>query len=652
MPSRRTVLVSVVLAFPLLLVFLNLRTVSQQTSSRQPARLRRAGEQRNRTRATRDFVAGVLSTLGGDAEDDGDDAVAESLDAVAAERRGGAATERASTDVDAAERLISRLEASADVAERLVADQQSGETSRHAAAALAVEAEKRESEKVEVAATATTRREASRHAATERPIPELTVCAHVDTYSRVAHAKKGDHDPLEHGNASLCVAPLIQLKEKLKVRLVPKGESGGKRAFFLMTQGLRQHPMVELVGGSPRFCADRGYQLDKASPCEKDIAQIGAYQAEADVAIMLMPANDPKFYSSGKILAYSPYRWGNNKKLAADPVANVGTVAGYETIAHADENPTLFRYAPPVPANRMIFVDEADWSSSHGHVRDDAASYLAYFKRSWVQKDGKASPVRAAGQRHKKSKSYFPMPYSLADEYVDSAKLGDVVGERPIDVVCTLRDTRGGRGRVLPWLREYAKAKQLENYRLGQLSSAGRTVIDAGYLSTMRQAKVVVTCNPTGWEGDFRLFEALSSGALVMVDRMGTPYHHPLIDGEHVVFYDHTNKTDLLEKLDHALKRPHWARKVGVKGYAHVLRHHRAVSWVDYFLRTAHAKMLAERGVVADYVETGQAILARTELPDADGSVNRDFVTKHEHGALHYAAAELLDDDTLALADI
>ncbi|KAH8069738.1 hypothetical protein JL721_5627 [Aureococcus anophagefferens] len=582
MPSRRTVLVSVVLAFPLLLVFLNLRTVSQQTSSRQPARLRRAGEQRNRTRATRDFVAGVLSTLGGDAEDDGDDAVAESLDA-----------------------------ASADVAERLVADQQSGETSRHAAAALAVEAEKRESEKVEVAATATTRREASRHAATERPIPELTVCAHVDTYSRVAHAKKGDHDPLEHGNASLCVAPMIQLKEKLKVRLVPKGESGGKRAFFLMTQGLRQHPMVELVGGSPRFCADRGYQLDKASPCEKDIAQIGAYQAEADVAIMLMPANDPKFYSSGKILAYSPYRWGNNKKLAADPVANVGTVAGYETIAHADENPTLFRYAPPVPANRMIFVDEADWSSSRA-TSATTASYLAYFKRSWVQKDGKASPVRAAGQRHKKSKSYFPMPYSLADEYVDSAKLGDVVGERPIDVVCTLRDTRGGRGR----------------------------------------AKVVVTCNPTGWEGDFRLFEALSSGALVMVDRMGTPYHHPLIDGEHVVFYDHTNKTDLLEKLDHALKRPHWARKVGVKGYAHVLRHHRAVSWVDYFLRTAHAKMLAERGVVADYVKTGQAILARTELPDADGSVNRDFVTKHEHGALHYAAAELLDDDTLALADI
>ena len=74
----------------------------------------------------------------------------------------------------------------------------------------------------------------------------------------------------------------------------------------------------------------------------------------------------------------------------------------------------------------------------------------------------------------------------------------------PIDVVCTLRDKRGGRGRVLPWLKEYAAQRKLHDVRLGQLSSAGRTVIDAGYLSTMRRAKVVVTCNPTGWEGDFR----------------------------------------------------------------------------------------------------------------------------------------------------
>ena len=230
----------------------------------------------------------------------------------------------------------------------------------------------------------------------------------------VAHAKKGDHDPFEHGNASLCVAPLIQLKEKLKVRLIPKGESGGKRAFFLMSQGLRQHPMVELVGSPYRLCKDRGYTLDnKHSNCEKDIRKLGEKAPDADVAIVVMPANDPKFYSSGRAAAFLPYRWGTNKKLAADPVEDVGTTNGYEKITHADENPTLYRYAPPVPANRMIFVDEADWASSHAHVRDDAAQYLAYFKRSWVDKRD-AVPVRASGSRHARSKSYFPMPYALA----------------------------------------------------------------------------------------------------------------------------------------------------------------------------------------------------------------------------------------------
>ena len=664
MMSRRTVVVGVVLAFPLLLVFLNLNAVSQRSSATPKLRAgpkEAQAERGGRAKGTREFFAGVMDVVRGDAEpeDDNDDGVAESLTRVAAERRGGEAAERVSTDVDAAEAMIRRIEASADIAAKLIDLKGQDEArlrreslSRSAAAALADESAARvEREESDVQRTSATAQSMARRggSAGERPVTALTVCAHVDTYSRVAHAKKGAHDPLEHGNESLCVAPLIQLREKLKVRLVPKGEKGGKRAFFLMTQGLRQHPMVELVGGPPRLCADRGYTLDKVKDCEADATRLGAPVPEADVAIVLMPANDPKFYSSGRILAYSPYRWGNNKKLAADPVLNIGTIAGHEAITDADENPTLYRYAPPVPKNRMIFVDEADWSSSHGHVPDDAADYLAYFKRSWVQKNGQATPTRASPQRHTKSKSYFPMPYALADEYVDSEKLGDVVGDRPIDVVCTLRDTRGGRGRVLPWLRDHAKRRKLANVRLGQLSSAGRTVIDAGYLSTMRSAKIVVTCNPTGWEGDFRLFEALSSGALVMVDRMGTPYHHPLIDGEHVVFYDHTNKTDLLAKVDHALSHPHWARKVGVKGYAHVLRHHRAVSWADYVLRTAHAKILAERGVAHDYVETGQTILARTAL--ADGS-NPAFVTKHEHGALHYAANDLLDDDTLALSDI
>ena len=120
-----------------------------------------------------------------------------------------------------------------------------------------------------------------------------------------------------------------------------------------------------------------------------------------------------------------------------------------------------------------------------------------------------------------------------------------------------------------------------------------------------------------------------------------------------VIFYDHTNKTDLLEKLDHALTHPHWARKIGVRGYAHVLRHHRAVSWVDYFLRTAHARLLAEKGESHSYVETGQAVLARANRAVAGGPrVEPDFATRREHGALAFTAADLSDDDELRVEDI
>ena len=64
-----------------------------------------------------------------------------------------------------------------------------------------------------------------------------------------------------------------------------------------------------------------------------------------------------------------------------------------------------------------------------------------------------------------------------------------------------------------------------------RINVQGRRVIqNTNYLDTMRQARVVVTSNPTGWEGDSRTWEALASGALVMVDTMVVPTPFPLKD--------------------------------------------------------------------------------------------------------------------------
>ena len=77
------------------------------------------------------------------------------------------------------------------------------------------------------------------------------------------------------------------------------------------------------------------------------------------------------------------------------------------------------------------------------------------------------------------------------------------------------------------------------------------------------------------------------------------------------------------------------------------------VSWADYFLRTAHARILAEKGSPHHYAETGQAVLARANRPVSGAPpVKPDFSTRREHGALAFAANEHADDDTLRIEDV
>ena len=72
MVSRRTVVVGVVLAFPLLLVFLNLNAVSQRSSATATPKLRAGpkdsqAERGGRAKGTREFFAGVMNAV----DDDG-----------------------------------------------------------------------------------------------------------------------------------------------------------------------------------------------------------------------------------------------------------------------------------------------------------------------------------------------------------------------------------------------------------------------------------------------------------------------------------------------------------------------------------------------------------------------------------------------------
>lgn len=129
----------------------------------------------------------------------------------------------------------------------------------------------------------------------------------------------------------------------------------------------------------------------------------------------------------------------------------------------------------------------------------------------------------------------------------------------------------------------------------------------------MTSSKIIVTVNPSHWEGDFRLWESLSSGALVFCDHIMVPHHFPLVDGKHIIYFHTNNQTDLYQKLDYYLEHPEEAKVIAWRGYSHAMKHHRTSNFIDYVLTTAHTKrQLAvnkTQDILHKYRYTGQYLV-------------------------------------------
>lgn len=130
------------------------------------------------------------------------------------------------------------------------------------------------------------------------------------------------------------------------------------------------------------------------------------------------------------------------------------------------------------------------------------------------------------------------------------------------------------------------------------------------YFDLMHNALIIVTVNPSEWEGDFRLWESMATGALVFVDPIFAPHPFPLIDGEHLILFSNTNRTDLWSKLDYYRENPDQARRIAVNGYLQAMKHHRTVSMIDFVLRSAHIKKAAQmKEPIPEYIYPAQYLL-------------------------------------------
>lgn len=103
------------------------------------------------------------------------------------------------------------------------------------------------------------------------------------------------------------------------------------------------------------------------------------------------------------------------------------------------------------------------------------------------------------------------------------------------------------------------------------------------YYEIMMNSKIVVTCNPDNWEGDYRLFESLSCGPLVMVDDMITPVTNKFINNNHLIYYN--NLYQLKYNIDYYLNNEHERRKISKSGYEHAMKFHKTSDRIDEILK-------------------------------------------------------------------
>lgn len=147
-------------------------------------------------------------------------------------------------------------------------------------------------------------------------------------------------------------------------------------------------------------------------------------------------------------------------------------------------------------------------------------------------------------------------------------------------------DTR----RLCPTILKLAKEWYGCEYKMhiGKTHSScveGRRSPQQEYVNKMARSQIIVSAQPDGWEGDYRLMESLSSGALVLHNKMQLP-PRGLIDGTHWVLYD--NHMDMLDKVYHYACHPEKAAMIGASGKKFVESNHMPSNRVEEWLRSAY----------------------------------------------------------------
>lgn len=174
--------------------------------------------------------------------------------------------------------------------------------------------------------------------------------------------------------------------------------------------------------------------------------------------------------------------------------------------------------------NKTIILDEGDYPQLfepdklsqiwdlYPKLKQKKTYYHMYFKRSCVKRI--AGEFKHYMNYFKAKSGIFPMTYTIMEAYVRNSFTR--IANRDYDIVCTLRGSKQdpARLRVQEWVKEYGESRHLKNYIAGQVNHASRTTVDGTYFGRMQTAQIIVSCNPSNWEGDFRFMGRCDYGCV------------------------------------------------------------------------------------------------------------------------------------------
>ena len=181
------------------------------------------------------------------------------------------------------------------------------------------------------------------------------------------------------------------------------------------------------------------------------------------------------------------------------------------------------------------------------YVFDVEGMDVHYFKRSYVlRSSGRSSQPPDMALR----KNFHPLPLGALESYLGGGG-GRGWEDRNFIVTCSIRPSSTSRLWVLDVMTRLTSTVGADRVFMGQVNDLSRNTVSDMYFDLLSQSQIIVTVNPPSWEGDHRLWEALGSGAMVVIDRgSGWESGFGLVDGWNCVFYDTWDEGGLVDMME------------------------------------------------------------------------------------------------------